>query len=98
MKDNCRTLDQFIEDHYGEVGTSERDEFEKGFEAFRIGHLIQKARIEKGLSQEELAIRCGTNRAYISRIENSLQEIRFSTLQRIVEIGLEGHLDISIRL
>ena len=49
------------------------------------------------MTQEELAEKCGTNKGYISKIENNVKEVRLSTLQRIVEIGLGGHLDLSIR-
>jgi HTH-type transcriptional regulator / antitoxin HipB len=65
---------------------------------FKLGVMLQQARLNKGLTQEQLAEKCGTNKGYISRIENNLKEVRISTLQKIVEIGLEGHLDLSIRL
>jgi HTH-type transcriptional regulator / antitoxin HipB len=97
-KSNLKTLDQFIDENYGKIGTPNRDEFEKGFESFKIGYLIQQARLEKGLTQEELAIKCGTNKGYISKIENDLKEVRISTLQKIVERGLGGHLELSIKL
>lgn len=97
-KNKLKTLDRFVEEHYGKSGTASRDSFEKGFEAFRLGVLIQQARIERGLTQEELAEKCGTNKGYISKIENNLKEVRISTLQRIVEIGLGGHLELSIKL
>jgi hypothetical protein len=32
------------------------------------------------------------------KIENNLKEIRISTLQKIVELGLGGHLELSIKL
>ncbi len=97
-KSNTKTLDQFVEDQYGKTGTSKRDKFEKGYEDFKLGFLIQQARIEKGMTQEELAVKCGTNKGYISKIENDVKEVRISTLQKIVELGLGGHLDLSIRL
>jgi transcriptional regulator with XRE-family HTH domain len=34
-----------------------------------------KARLEKGLTQEELAEKCGTNKGYISKIENNIKEV-----------------------
>jgi DNA-binding XRE family transcriptional regulator len=71
---------------------------EKGYEAFKLGFLLQQARLEKGMTQEELAAKCGTNKGYISKIENNLKEVRISTLQKIVELGLGGHLELSIRL
>ncbi|WP_367277984.1 helix-turn-helix domain-containing protein [Flavobacterium sp.] len=58
--------------------------------------MIHEARIEKGLTQEELAIRSGTTKSYISRIENNVKEVRFSTLQKIVELGLGGKLELAI--
>lgn len=98
QKNNLKSLDQFVEEQYGEKGTSKRDKFEKGFESFKLGFLIQQARLEKGLTQEELAEKCGTTKSYISRIENNIKEVRISTLQKIVELGFGGHLELSIKL
>ena len=39
-----------------------------------------------------------TSADYISKIENNLKEVRISTLQKIVELGLGGHLNLSISL
>lgn len=94
---NIRTLDQFKDKHYGKVGTAKRDELEAGYENFRIGAMIHEARLKKGLTQEELAEKVGTTKSYISRIENDVKEVRFSTLQKIVERGLGGHLELSIK-
>lgn len=98
MKSNHKTLEKFIDEQYGQIGTSKRDEFEKGYESFKLGFLIQQARLEKGMTQEELALKCGTNKGYISKIENNIKEVRISTLQKIVEIGLGGHLELAIKL
>jgi HTH-type transcriptional regulator / antitoxin HipB len=98
QKNNLISLDQFVDEQYGEKGTINRDKFEKGYENFRFGFLIQQARLEKGMTQEELAQKCGTNKGYISKIENNIKEVRISTLQKIVELGLGGHLELSIKL
>lgn len=97
-KDNIRTLEQFKEIHYGKHGTAKRDELEAGYENFKIGALIHEARLEKGLTQEELAEKVGTTKSYISKIENNIKEVRLSTLQKIVEHGLGGQLQLSIKL
>ncbi len=97
-KINMKSLDQFVDEQYGKKGTVKRDKFEKGYESFKLGFMIQQARLEKGMTQEELAEKCGTNKGYISKIENNVKEARLSTLQKIVELGLGGHLDLSIRL
>ena len=95
---NLKSLDQFIEDQYGNRGTSKREKFEKGYEEFKLGVLLQQARLEKGLTQEQLAEKTGTNKGYISKIENNIKEARLSTLQRIIEVGLGGKLELAIKL
>jgi HTH-type transcriptional regulator / antitoxin HipB len=97
-KSDHKTLGQFVEEQYGKKGTPKRDKFEKGYEAFRLGVLLQQARIEKGMTQEELAEKCGTNKSYISKVENNIKEVRLSTLQKIVELGLGGRLEVAIKL
>ena len=97
-KPKTRTLDQFIDEHVGQLGTPKREKFEKGYESFKLGFMIQEARLKKGLTQEQLAKRCGTNKAYISKIENDVKEVRISTLQKIVEQGLGGRLNLSVTL
>ncbi|MBK6345053.1 MAG: helix-turn-helix transcriptional regulator [Bacteroidales bacterium] len=96
-KNNVKTLVQFKDEQYGKLGTIKRDKLEKGYDSFRIGALIQEARIEKGMTQEELAAKCGTTKSYISRIENNIKETRISTLQKIIELGFGGTLQLSIK-
>ena len=95
---NLKSLDQFIDEKIGPQGTDKREQFEAEYDAFKLGVLIQQAREEKGLTQEQLAKLAGTNKSYISKLERNLKDIRFSTLQRIINEGLGGHLEISIKL
>jgi len=97
-KINIITLEQFKDKHYGKRGTARREELEAGYENFKIGELIHEARVEKGLTQEQLAEKVGTTKSYISKIENNVKEVRISTLQKIVELGLGGQLQLSIKL
>ena len=48
---NLKSFDQFVDEQYGNKGTSERDKLEKGFDAFKLGFLLQQARLEKGMTQ-----------------------------------------------
>ena len=99
MKTSNKTpLEDFKNKHYGEKGTKERDELEAGYENFKLGTLLYEARIKKGMTQAELAEKVGTTKSYISKIENNIKEVRLSTLQKIVQLGLGGQLDLSIRL
>lgn len=81
---------------YGKKETSAREKYEEEFEAFKIGVLIQEARKRKHLTQHELAIKVGTTKNYISRIENNASDIRLTTLMRIIREGLGGKLKFSI--
>jgi len=55
-----------------------------------IGKRIKKIRMEKGLSQEELAFRCETNRCYIGDIERGEHNPGAWFLIRIAEsLGVE---------
>ena len=44
------SLEAFKELHYGKIGTAKRDKLEKGYEEFKLGAMIQEARLEKGLT------------------------------------------------
>lgn len=63
---------------------------------FRYGKLIRNARIKAGLTQEELAVKSGTTRFYISRIENDKTDLEMSTFRKIVEAGLGKKLNLTI--
>jgi DNA-binding XRE family transcriptional regulator len=95
---NITTLEDFKEKNYGKRGTKKRDELEAGFDAFKIGALIHDTRIEMGMTQEELAEKVGTTKSYISKIENNLKEARISTLQKIIELGFGGQLELNIKI
>ena len=97
-KNNIKSLDQLIEEQYGKKGTRKRDNFDIGYETFKLGAMIHEARLEKGLTQEQLAVKCGTNKAYISKVENNIKDVRISTLKKIIEIGLGGQLNLSVTL
>ena len=95
---NLTTLEEFKEKNYGKRGTKERDDLEVGYDNFKIGALIHDTRLELGMTQEELAKKIGTSKSYISKIENNLKEARISTLQKIVELGFGGRLELSIKI
>jgi DNA-binding Xre family transcriptional regulator len=95
-KDNIMTLEEFKDKLYGKKGTKSRDNLEK-YENFKLGTLLHEARLKKGMTQAELAEKVGTTKSYISKIENNVKEVRLSTLQKIVQLGLGGELDLSIR-
>ncbi len=95
---NITTLDEILDAKYGKKGEVKREKWEQEFEAFRLGVLLEEARKKLGYTQQELAEKCGTNKSYISRIENNASDIRLSTLMKIIQEGLGGHLKLTLQL
>ena len=69
---------------------------EKMNKRYQIGSILKKERLKAGLTQQQLAIRSGTTKNYISRIENNKSDIELRTLRKIIEIGLSKNLEIAI--
>lgn len=95
---NITTHDEMKDKLFGKIGTKKRNKLEKGYENFKIGVMLQQARLKKGMTQEQLAKKVGTTKSYISKIENDVKEVRISSLERIVEIGLGGKLELKLKL
>jgi DNA-binding XRE family transcriptional regulator len=70
---------------------------EKSELSVRIGQLIKENRLKSGLTQQDLAIKSGTTRTYISRIENDRSDLELATLRKIIETGLGKRLEIIIK-
>ena len=93
---NTKSFRDHLDEQYGKLGTPKRDEYESGFEAFKLGVLILELRQTQGLTQEELANKCGTTKSYISRIENNSSDIRLSTIIRIFKQGFGKDLRLTV--
>jgi ribosome-binding protein aMBF1 (putative translation factor) len=59
---NLKSLNQFIDEKIEKKGTKQRELFEEEYDAFKLGILIQQAREQRGLIQEQLAKLAGTNK------------------------------------
>ena len=95
---NFTTFEELLDNKYGKKGAPKREKWEQEFEVFRLGVLLEEARLKMGLTQEELAEKCGTNKSYISRIENNASDIRLSTLMRIIQEGFGGRLKLTLQI
>ena len=67
------TLDEIKDRHIGEVGTPERDRYERELadelQAYHIGETIKEARLSLNLTQQQLGERVGVQKSQISRLE-----------------------------
>ncbi|ADG93189.1 transcriptional regulator, XRE family [Arcobacter nitrofigilis DSM 7299] len=62
------------------------ENFDKGYEEFKIGEILKQARVDTGMTQEDVALKLHTKKSAISRIENHAQDIKLSTLQNFANI------------
>lgn len=69
--------------------------FDEGYEQFKVGVLLKQARLEAGLTQEQVAKLLKTKKSAISRIENHAEDIRLSTLVNYAHaVGKSLHLKV----
>ncbi|MFT4523325.1 MAG: HTH-type transcriptional regulator/antitoxin HipB [Bacteroidia bacterium] len=93
---NITNFEELLTQKYGVRGTKNRDAYEINSLSFRLGEMLKEARKASNLTQEQLALKTGTKKSYISRIERGLSDIQISTYHRIIEIGLGKRLNITI--
>lgn len=56
--------------------------YDVGYQNFKIGVLLKQMREESGMTQEELAEKLETKKSVISRRENHSEDFRLSTFRR----------------
>ena len=93
---NVTDFEDILNNKYGKKGTPARDKYEADSLAFRLGVMLKEARKQANITQEQLAIKTGTKKSYISRIERGKSDIQISTYYKLIEIGLGKNLNISI--
>ena len=83
-----------LDKKYDAPGTETRLAAEERAFAYFTGQIIEEARKNAKLTQDELAKRVGSNKSYISRIENGKTEPKVSTFYRIAAaLGLSVDLN-----
>lgn len=78
------SVSALLDERFGKKGTESRAEAEEKAYAFYTGQIIEDARKKAKISQSELAKRIGSNKGYISRVENGQTEPKISTFYRIM--------------
>lgn len=71
------------------------ENFESGYSSFKIGVLLTQARIEAGMTQEELAHRLNLHESIIIKIENDGSDVGISTLEKYAHaLGKKLYVEI----
>ena len=92
---NIKNFDELIELEHGKIGTESRNDYEVRAQMFIVSEMLKEARLQANMTQEELAVRAGTKKSYISKIENAKGNIQLSTLIRIFEKGLNRKVGLT---
>ena len=74
-----------VEKTYGKVGTTKRDEYEKELKMELLGEFLRQVRRKKNYTQEQVAEFMGTDKTYISKIENNLKDTKLTTIRKYIE-------------
>ncbi len=81
--------DLVLDAKFGKEGTPERIQAEEAAYSFYSGQILQDARKEAKVTQEELARRTNTTKSYISKIENGVIVPSVGVFYRIINaLGL----------
>ena len=91
------SLDTMIDKHIGKLGTKRREAFENELRIDLLGHAIKQARQERNLTQEQLGVLVGVQKAQISKIENSVKNARFETILKVfVALGAKVNFNVEL--
>ena len=67
--------------------------YDERLETFKLGILLKQARLDAGLTQEQIAKRLKTTKSVVSRMENHSTDIRLSTLDKFAKaVGRKIHV------
>ena len=70
-------------------------DYDERFETFKLGILLKQARIEAGMTQEQIANELKTTKSVISRMENHATDIRLSTLEKFAK-AVGRHIQVAL--
>lgn len=77
------TLEELTDKYIGITGSHEREQFEFELQLDILGSLVKRARKEQKLTQEQLGLLVGVQKAQISKIENNTKDVRLSTVIKV---------------
>ena len=91
------SLSQMKDKYIGKIGTNERDEYEYELRMDVLGKMIKAARQERKLTQEELGLLVGVQKAQISKLESSANSATIDTIIRVFS-ALKAEINFNVKL
>lgn len=81
-----RTANADLDEKYGALGTSAREQFNEESIAWFYGNMLRERRKELNMTQKQLAEKLGREQSYIARVENGKSDIQLSSFFRIAAV------------
>ena len=91
------TLEEAKDQLIGLNGTPERDTYEFELKLELIGDMIQQARKQRNMTQEQLGELIGVKKAQISRLENNTGNITLETVLKVFK-ALDARVNFNIQM
>lgn len=91
------SLAEMKDKYIGNVGTSDRDEYEYELRMDVLGKMIKSARQERHLTQEELGKLIGVQKGQISKLENSANSATIDTVLKVFK-ALNAEINFNVKL
>jgi DNA-binding XRE family transcriptional regulator len=88
-------LENYIADRKNR-DTEFAENFEIGYQEFKLGAILREERLKAGITQEELARKAHTTKSSISRLEKQMTDMKLSTLARVAH-ALGKEVEIQLR-
>ena len=84
LKQELPTMNDFLNQKYGKLGSATRENFNAEALAYYYGELIKEKRKEKKWTQQDLADKIGKERSYIAKIEQGKTDLQVSNFIQII--------------
>ena len=91
------SLAEMKDKYIGEVGTTDRDEYEYNLRMDVLGKMIKAARRERHLTQAELGKLVGVQKSQISKLESSANSATIDTIIRVFGV-LKAEINFHVKL
>lgn len=91
------SLAEMKDKYIGKVGTDERDDYEYQLRMDVLGKMIKSARQERNLTQEQLGLLVGVQKAQISKLESSANSATIDTVLKVFK-ALNAEIYFNVKM
>jgi HTH-type transcriptional regulator/antitoxin HipB len=91
------SLSEMKDKYIGKVGTDERDAYEYQLRMDVLGKMIKSARQERNLTQEQLGLLVGVQKAQISKLESSANSATIDTILKVFK-ALKAEIYFNVKM